>query len=395
MVENVPDDQNHNSETTNLDSLDHFSCYICGQLIKYCKIRIDMIDFYERLTTISHVSNGKFWKIDDCLQMLIDIYERANNFSHPVFRRIKMTLMFECEILLALLQAHQYIQQWKYLESLFSLQDAHNKINRMANPKEFFFGNTLLASIVINSTSTGGSSTGYSQKPSPSSPVVTSLSSLNRCRNFGTSSSLSSSGSSNLSAPFAKDSGDNHSPISPSTNFIYPVKENINLTSNLPGNTSTGKHLFQRDYKPIPITDFKSIPLLIQWFHKFKLFLLSKYTFYFHSLLMIHLAPVQSASVSSSVTQSFTSITSSTSLSSLISQNTSSASNYNQTELFIRNLCAKCLPFDFHTKIVHFIRKLDSSYFVVILNTNGQAISLTGYQSPYIQKDIPQGKFRI
>lgn len=385
-MENLPDDQNHNSELTNLDSLDQFSSHICGQLINYCKIRIEMIDFYERLTNINQVSNGKFWKIDECLQMLIDIHNRAD-FSHPVFRRIKMMLMFESEILIALLQAHQYIQQWKYLESLFSLQDAHNKINRMANPKEFFFGNTLLAPIVVNSTSAG------SQKPSPSSPVVTNLSSLTRCRNIGTSSSLSSSGSSNLSAPFAKDSGDNHSPISPNTNFIYPVKEHINLTSNLVGNTTTGKHLFQRDHKPIAITDFKSIPLLIQWFHKFKLFLLSKYTFYFHSLLMVHLTPVQSASVSS-VTQSFTSITSSTSLSSLISQNTSSASNYNQTELFMRNLCVKCLPFDFHTKIVHFIRKLDSSYFVVILNTNGQAISLTGYQSPYIQNDIPQGKFK-
>ncbi|KAI7691035.1 KICSTOR complex protein C12orf66 -like protein [Sarcoptes scabiei] len=341
-------------ETVQIDtllffSIDQFAGHICGQLTNYCKIRVEMIDFYEKLTSFLPVSSDKLCVLEDCLSVLNGIQERADDsFHHPVLSKIKAMLMFECNVLLSLLKANSHLQKWQYLETLFCLQDAHNKINRLSNPKEY--------------------SLGYSLSMSPFLPVSSALSTRNRASN---ANSLNSSSANLSNLPYQMNTGNQN---------MMSSHQKDGLSSALAATAS--KNLFQRAY-----FETKSIPMLIQWFIKYKLFLLSKYSFYFHSLLLVHLTPIQSSS--NSVSQS---ITSSTSLSSLLSQNSNMASNCSQAEIFIKNVCAKYFIYDFHTKIVQFFKKLDSSQIVLILNAHGIDVSMTGYKSPFIRKEHPQGR---
>ncbi|KAH9418619.1 hypothetical protein DERP_003944 [Dermatophagoides pteronyssinus] len=450
----LPQSIMNSDSSNNLDSLDQFAGHLCGQLIIYCKVRIEMIDFYERLAMAggSHHNNhqncqqqhqqqqqnftNKFIQLDDFLQTINDLHSRAeDSFHHPVLTRLKIMFMFECDIILALLRCHHFIQKWRYMESLFALQEAHNKISRLANPKEFFFENQMLLSMVAGNTIgsgtviVNGSQTQSKQYSPPTTDGqttksnqtgVNSASGQNNQMSLG-ASSLSSSSSSNLSVP--NSSGRPYSPLSPNqTHFVYP--NNITGTAMHPGSSSSSsttpsststKFLFRTvqqqqqghqhysGFSSSMFLDTKSIPSLIQWFNRFKLFLLSKYSFYFHSLLMIHLTPIQSSS--SNIIQS---MTSTNSLSSLINQSSSSSNgiNYQQTDNYMRNLFGKHSNnnnnnannqfYDFHSKIIQFIRKIGSDfqpYIVLIWNLQGKSdISLAGYRSPFIDTVIPQGR---
>ncbi|KAH7643453.1 kicstor complex protein c12orf66-like isoform x3 [Dermatophagoides farinae] len=431
-----------------LDSLDQFAGHLCGQLIIYCKVRVEMIDFYERLATVagSHhqhcqqqqqqqqtISN-KFLQLDDFLQTLNDIHSRAeDSFHHPVLTRLKIMFMFECDIMLALVRGHQSIQQWRYLESLFALQEAHNKIGRLANPKEFFIGNQMLLSMVAGNA--GSSAVIVNGPPSfrqNSLPPTTggqqakvNQTSASSGQNNNQIPLTGSTSSSPSVANINTMGGRPYSPLSP--NFVYP-NTTTGTSSSSSSSTST-KFLFrtiqqqqqqQHDSgsSSLVLLDSKSIPSLIQWFNRFKLFLLSKYSFYFHSLLMIHLTPIQSSGPSSSSSSSSTttiaatssspsstiiqSMTLTNSLSSLINQSQySPTSNYQQTDNYMRNLFARhgnhsnqfC---DFHSRIVQFIRKIGSDFqscIVLVWNIQGKSnASLAGYRAPHIDSVIAQGR---
>lgn len=356
-------------QSGSLESLDRFAAHLSGQLLHYVKVRIDMIDLYDKLSCIC--PGRKFCLMDECLRTLNAIHISADrHFHHPILSRLKTMFMFECDILLSLLHVHTNIQSWKFLDSLFFLQEAHNKLNMMANIRD----SNLSSLYSANTLGKPGSGSAIS-------PLITSASSSALRRNV-TSSSLSSSGSSSLGVPPTNGSlsglttgsiisamGGNHSPSNPLTpmgNFVYPSQY-----TSLYGSPK----LFSSNSRQLSTTN---MPLLIQWLNRFKLFLLSKYSFYFHSLLMVHLTP---SSIASSISASI----------GTSSSTHSSSANYAQIESQMRQLCSKHL-YDFHSRIVQFVRKFDSSYVILIFEPNAKMdFSTSGYRSPYLKKELPKG----
>jgi hypothetical protein len=110
--------------------LDRLAAHICGQLLHYVKARIEMMEIYEKITVIS---SQKFCLFDDCIKTLHEIIKlNQKHFHHPMLSSIKTGFNFECDILMALLRAQTDIQNWKFLNSLFSLQEAHTKLSSWA-----------------------------------------------------------------------------------------------------------------------------------------------------------------------------------------------------------------------------------------------------------------------
>lgn len=122
---------------------------------------------------------------------------------------------------------------------------------------------------------------------------------------------------------------------------------------------------------------------------------------------MVHLTPASissaaslSASASVSASSSF-SASIANSASSLTSfnhhghQGHSSSANYAAMEAHMRALCAKqCPPFDFHSKIAQFVRKMDCCYVILIFDINDQEeFNVSGYRSPFLKKELPVGEF--
>ena len=339
-----------------IESMDRFAAHLCGQLVYYCMVRIDMIDLYEKIAT--PCVNSKFCNVNDFLISVEKIQNLSeSNFHHPVLSYLKFLFSAECDILLNLLNVHVLLQDWKYLESLFNLQEAHNKLNMIINMRD---------------TIQLGNSMGQPQSPK----VPNTFGGINFLRRNFTSSSLTSSGSSNISAPTLSvpvNPSGNFSPLSSSTSFAFPIPKESSSVS-IVSNVSNISKSSMKSLNP------SSLPLLIQWLIRYKQFLLSKYSFYFHSLLMVHLTP---SSVGSS--------TFNVSNSSSISNANSSATNYANTEFLMKHLCSKHL-YDFHQRIVQNIKKYDSTYVILIFDghSTGNVIN-SGYRSPYVKKDKPIG----
>lgn len=352
---------NQSHPELNIESMDRFAAHLSGQLIHYVHVRIEMIDLYEKLCCTN--IGKKFCILNDFLAMVKDIHAQADrNFHHPVLNQLKTMFMFECDIIQSLLNVHVSIQDWKFLDSLFYLQDAHNKLNMMANLRDHMVNQ--YQSITSNIKS---SHSPLSQSTMGGQSTLSSSSSTTNLRRNITSSSWSSSGSSSLSIATTVTGNtittQSSNPTNPG-NFIYGANQSLYMPTN-------SSKFFSRNFNS------STMPLLIQWLNRFKLFLLSKYSFYFHSLLMIHLAPL---SVASNFTSSIGS-----------SSNHNSSANYAQIESQMRQLCSKHL-YDFHTRIVQFVRKCDSSYAILIFDTHGkEEFSNIGYRSPFLKKEVPKG----
>ena len=320
-----------------------------------------MIDLYDKLSNVC--SGKKFCIVDECLKQLEAIHLNADrNFHHPILNQLKTMFMFECDILLNLLQVHTSIQNWKFLDSMFLLQEAHNKLNMMANKRDNMINNMNNSALI------------KPQSANLFSPLLSNSAATNNAsairRNL-TNSSLSSSGSSNLSvlltSTATNNGSTNHSPIlsTPLNHFNYSNQYSTTVNQQM---------------SKMPPRNFNStsMPILIQWLNRYKLFLLSKYSFYFHSLLIMHLAPISSFTASIGSTLNYNSNT-----------------NYSQMESTMIKLCSKHL-YDFHVKIVQFVRKMDPSNVILIFDTHDRdEFSLSGYRSPYLKKEIPKGNFNF
>lgn len=108
--------------------MDRFAAHLSGQLVHYVKVRLEMIDLYDRLSSIC-LGGRKFVLLEDVHRVLKETHISADrNFHHPVLNRLKAMFMFEADVLLSLLTVHMSIQSWRFLEALFKLQDASNKV---------------------------------------------------------------------------------------------------------------------------------------------------------------------------------------------------------------------------------------------------------------------------
>ncbi|XP_006818351.1 KICSTOR subunit 2-like [Saccoglossus kowalevskii] len=90
--------------------------------------------FLERL--LSHLS-GQLCQYVQARQEFMDLHSK--NFHHPILSPLKSSVSLEFDLLLVLLQAEVDISQWKFLQSLLKIHEAHSKSEpwrTLLRPKE-------------------------------------------------------------------------------------------------------------------------------------------------------------------------------------------------------------------------------------------------------------------
>lgn len=105
--------------------------HFCSQLQNFIQARLDMVDVYEKLT---EASTRKYPSVDGIsfhLSMLCRQYHKY--FHHPLLAPIKEGMTLECESLMTLIRATIDMQHWRFLPTLFDLQEAQSKLNYWAS----------------------------------------------------------------------------------------------------------------------------------------------------------------------------------------------------------------------------------------------------------------------
>lgn len=119
------------AHTLNLKEFsDELISHFCCQLSNFIQARLDLIDVYDKLT---EASNKKFTSVDGVafrLSMLCRQYHKY--FHHPLLAPIKEGVTLECESLMTLIKATIDMQHWRFLPTLYDLQDAQSKLNYWA-----------------------------------------------------------------------------------------------------------------------------------------------------------------------------------------------------------------------------------------------------------------------
>lgn len=104
--------------------------HFCRQLQTFIQARLDLIDVYEKLT---EATSKKYTSVDGIafrLSMLCRQYHKY--FHHPLLAPIKEGMTLECESLMTLIRATIDMQHWRFLPTLYDLQDAQSKLNYWA-----------------------------------------------------------------------------------------------------------------------------------------------------------------------------------------------------------------------------------------------------------------------
>lgn len=104
--------------------------HFCRQLQNFIQARLDLVDVYEKLT---EASGKKYTSVDGIhfrLSMLHRQYHKY--FHHPLLAPIKEGMTLECESLITLIRATIDMQHWRFLPTLYDLQDAQSKLNYWA-----------------------------------------------------------------------------------------------------------------------------------------------------------------------------------------------------------------------------------------------------------------------
>lgn len=125
--------------------------HFCKQLQNFIQARLDMIDVYERLTETTSKKHISFDGISFRLSMLFRQYQKL--FHHPLLTPIKEGMTLECESLMTLIGATIDLQHWRFLPTLYDLQDAQFKLsywasstfNKEATRRRFKVSKTLTA----------------------------------------------------------------------------------------------------------------------------------------------------------------------------------------------------------------------------------------------------------
>lgn len=105
--------------------------HFCRQLQNFIQARLDMVDVYEKLT---EALTKKYASVDSVafrLSMLCRQYHKS--FHHPLLGPIKEGITLECESLMTLIRATIDLQHWRFLATLFDLQEAQSKMNYWAS----------------------------------------------------------------------------------------------------------------------------------------------------------------------------------------------------------------------------------------------------------------------
>ncbi|KAI4496182.1 hypothetical protein M0802_008049 [Mischocyttarus mexicanus] len=122
---------------------------VSSQLYQFIGARIQLIDFYEKMYSMS--VNSKVMKYQELLQSINAIVQAHSlSCTHLALTAIKTALTLECEILVQLTEAHIEIQNWRFLPTLMALFGAQTRMSaweRTLQSKESWklgFGATFL-----------------------------------------------------------------------------------------------------------------------------------------------------------------------------------------------------------------------------------------------------------
>lgn len=105
--------------------------HFCRQLQNFIQARLDLIDLYEKFTEASTKKCASIDSIAFRLSMLCRQYHKS--FHHPLLAPIKEGMTLECESLMTLLRATIDLRHWRFLPTLFDLQEAQSKLNYWAS----------------------------------------------------------------------------------------------------------------------------------------------------------------------------------------------------------------------------------------------------------------------
>lgn len=108
------------------ESLEKVTAHLCGHLGHFVAVRLELIDFYEKLYSMSA---NRVINCDELFQQISVISQASQkNFHHPYLTQLKTSFSYECDTLSLLLNAQQEMQQWSFLPSLLRLHSAHVKL---------------------------------------------------------------------------------------------------------------------------------------------------------------------------------------------------------------------------------------------------------------------------
>lgn len=123
--------------TASNGDLEQLLAHLCGQLGHFVSARLELMDFYEKIT---NVGLGRHVNFEDVLAQIQQInLQYQKNFHHPLLGHLKSVFTFECESLVKLIEAQMAMQQWSFLSSLLHLHEAHAKLGAwevLLQPKE-------------------------------------------------------------------------------------------------------------------------------------------------------------------------------------------------------------------------------------------------------------------
>lgn len=101
--------------------------HFCRQLQKFIQARLDLIDIYEQLVEALSRKYASYDSVAFDMSMLCRQYQKY--FHHPLLAPIKEGMTLECESLMTLIRATIDMQHWRFLPTLFDLQDAQSKLS--------------------------------------------------------------------------------------------------------------------------------------------------------------------------------------------------------------------------------------------------------------------------
>uniref|UniRef100_A0A6G1S5T2 UPF0536 protein C12orf66 n=1 Tax=Aceria tosichella TaxID=561515 RepID=A0A6G1S5T2_9ACAR len=104
--------------------------HFCRQLLNFIQARLDLIDVYDKL---SEASSKQFTLVDGVAFRLSMLFRKHHKcFHHPLLAPIKEGVTIECETLMTLIKATIDMQHWRFLPTLYSLQDVQSKLSYWA-----------------------------------------------------------------------------------------------------------------------------------------------------------------------------------------------------------------------------------------------------------------------
>lgn len=394
-----------------MDSIELFASHVCDQLAKFAQVRVRLIEIYDSLSNCCSTGGNKK-SFDDLNELLKAIQlDSESFFHHPSLALLRHSFMNELDVLMNLFQANQALQGWLFYPALSYIQEAHTKLGVAVARKDSMIYSTYNGNNSVSGSANAPSSTG--NNASISIPILSQflreklpfqaqqtvqVSGVNQAvptsvTPVNTPTLKQSDSGNSLQQMFLSSSVTNQSSSSSLAPTVYNRSNSISSASNV--QMSINSLPSSVGVSPNFHSSILTMPALYLWLNRFKLFLLSKYTFYFHTLLMVNLVPVPKL-FSSSPPLGCGMETPNLQDHPQIPPTLSNLTNLLvQTEINMQKLTNGKFLFDIHSRIVQQLKKYEHCCCLLLLldvfeankiNVQGRnhiSFQSMGYKSPY------------